>query len=102
MLPHLGHDAISRNRSGSLMSGPYSVAVRSRPCSPTHPIVRRFILVGVARLTVGERTLCQTQSHSKRWETTMSAGWIGLGIMLATGLIWAIAVITEFIPIAWL
>jgi hypothetical protein len=29
----------------------------------------------------------------------MSAGWIGLGIMLASGLIWAIAAITELLPI---
>src|SRR3974377_425033 len=35
MRPHFGHCAISRNRSGSLMSGPCSASsreVRSRPC----------------------------------------------------------------------
>ncbi len=30
----------------------------------------------------------------------MSAGWIGLGIVLAIGLIWSAAAITELVPVA--
>jgi hypothetical protein len=30
----------------------------------------------------------------------MSVGWIGLGIVLAVGLIWSAAAITEFVPVA--
>ncbi len=32
----------------------------------------------------------------------MSVGWIGLGIVLLSGLIWSAAVLTEVVPIgAW-
>ena len=30
----------------------------------------------------------------------MSAGWIGVGIMLAIGLVWSVAAITEVVPLS--
>jgi hypothetical protein len=30
----------------------------------------------------------------------MSVGWIGLGIVLAIGLIWSAAAVTEVVPVA--